>query len=123
MLQMEELNLNSRRSFLKKSLIGGTGILAFSAIPNEVFAKTDLVKITILHTNDVHSHIEPFPDNDPKFAGLGGVVRRAALIKKIRREEKNVLLLDAGDIFQGTPYFNLYGGELEFILHPRPLVS
>ena len=87
MLQMEELNLNSRRSFLKKSLIGGTGILTFSAIPNEVFAKTDLVKITILHTNDVHSHIEPFPDNDPKFAGLGGVVRRAALIKKIRSEE------------------------------------
>ncbi len=113
---MEELNLNSRRSFLKKSLIGGTGLLAFSAIPNEVFAKTDLVKITILHTNDVHSHIEPFPDNDPKFAGLGGVVRRAALIKKIRSEEKNVLLLDAGDIFQGTPYFNLYGGELEFKL-------
>jgi 5'-nucleotidase len=113
---MGELNLNSRRSFLKKSIYGGAGFLAFSAIPEEALAKTDLVKITILHTNDVHSHIDPFPDNDPKYAGLGGVARRAAVIKKIRSEEKNVLLLDAGDIFQGTPYFNMYGGELEFKL-------
>jgi 5'-nucleotidase len=113
---MDELNLNSRRSFLKKSLIGGAGIFALNAIPTDVFAKNDLVKITLLHTNDVHSHIDPFPDNDPKYPGLGGAVRRAALIKKIRTEEKNVLLLDAGDIFQGTPYFNMYGGELEFKL-------
>ncbi|MBL7884341.1 MAG: metallophosphoesterase, partial [Bacteroidia bacterium] len=101
---MEELNLNSRRSFLKKTIMGSAGIFALNAIPTEAFAKTDLVKLTILHTNDVHSHIDPFPDNDPKYPGLGGAVRRAALIKKIRAEEKNVLLLDAGDIFQGTPY-------------------
>ncbi|MGB3949135.1 MAG: metallophosphatase [Bacteroidia bacterium] len=113
---MAELSMNSRRDFLKKTLVSGAGMFALSAIPNDVFAKSDMVKITILHTNDVHSHIDPFPDNDPKFAGLGGVVRRAALIKKIRSEEKNVLLLDAGDIFQGTPYFNMYGGELEFKL-------
>jgi len=113
---MDELNLNSRRSFLKKSALAGAGIFAINAIPDEVFAKTDLVKITILHTNDVHSHIDPFPGNDPKFPGLGGAVNRAALIKKIRTEEKNVLLLDVGDIFQGTPYFNMYGGELEFKL-------
>jgi 5'-nucleotidase len=48
--------------------------------------------------------------------GLGGVARRAALVKKIRSEQPNVLLLDAGDVFQGTPYFNLYGGELEFTI-------
>lgn len=113
---MAELSMNSRRDFLKKTLVSGAGMFALSAISNDVFAKSDMVKITILHTNDVHSHIDPFPDNDPKFAGLGGVVRRAALIKKIRSEEKNVLLLDAGDIFQGTPYFNMYGGELEFKL-------
>ena len=113
---MDELNLNSRRSFLKKSALAGAGIFAFNAIPNEVFAKTELVKITLLHTNDVHSHIDPFPSNDPKYPELGGVVNRAALIKKIRAEEKNVLLLDAGDVFQGTPYFNMYGGELEFKL-------
>jgi 5'-nucleotidase len=47
---------------------------------------------------------------------MGGVARRAALIESIRRENPNVLLLDAGDIFQGTPYFNYYGGELEFKL-------
>ena len=113
---MGELNMNNRREFLKKTLLSSAGLFALNAIPNEVFAKSDLVKITILHTNDVHSHIDPFPDNHPKFAGLGGAVRRAALIKKIRSEEKNVLLLDVGDIFQGTPYFNMYGGELEFKL-------
>jgi 5'-nucleotidase len=47
---------------------------------------------------------------------MGGVARRAALIESIRKENPNVLLLDAGDIFQGTPYFNYYGGELEFKL-------
>lgn len=113
---MGGLNMNNRREFLKKTLLSSAGLFALNAIPNEVFAKSDLVKITILHTNDVHSHIDPFPDNHPKFAGLGGAVRRAALIKKIRSEEKNVLLLDVGDIFQGTPYFNMYGGELEFKL-------
>jgi 5'-nucleotidase len=46
---------------------------------------------------------------------MGGVARRAALIETIRKENPNVLLLDAGDIFQGTPYF-YYGGELEFKL-------
>ncbi|MCW3083097.1 MAG: 5-nucleotidase [Bacteroidetes bacterium] len=113
---MDALNINSRRSFLKKTALAGAGIFAINAIPAEVFAKTDLVKLTILHTNDVHSHIDPFPSNDPKYPELGGAVNRAALIKKIRTEEKNVLLLDVGDIFQGTPYFNLYGGELEFKL-------
>lgn len=113
---MQESNMNNRREFLKKTLLSGAGIFALNAIPNDVFAKSNMVKITLLHTNDVHSHIDPFADNHPKYPGLGGVVRRAALIKKIRSEEKNVLLLDAGDIFQGTPYFNMYGGELEFKL-------
>ncbi len=113
---MKGSNMNSRREFLKKTAFAGAGIIAFNSIPNEVLAKTEMVKITILHTNDVHSHIDPFPDNDPKYAGLGGVVRRAALIKKIRNEEKNVLLFDVGDVFQGTPYFNMYGGELELKL-------
>ena len=108
--------MNSRRAFLKKTAFAGAGIITFNSISNEALAKTEMVKITILHTNDVHSHIDPFPDNDPKYAGLGGVVRRAALIKKIRNEEKNVLLFDVGDVFQGTPYFNMYGGELELKL-------
>lgn len=72
--------------------------------------------ITILHTNDTHSHIDSFPPNDPRYAGRGGVAQRAVLIEKIRKENPNTLLLDAGDIFQGTPYFNYYGGALEFKL-------
>ncbi|MCX6291755.1 MAG: metallophosphatase [Bacteroidetes bacterium] len=104
-----------RRNFLK-TLAGSAALLGMGASPLELLAKQDIEKLTILHTNDVHSRIDPFPDNDPKYAGLGGTARRAALIKKIRAEEKNVLLLDSGDSFQGTPYFNMYGGELEFKL-------
>lgn len=73
-------------------------------------------KLTVLHTNDTHSYIDAFAPDHPRYAGKGGVARRAALVKKVRSEEKNVLLLDAGDIFQGTPYFNYYGGELDFKL-------
>ncbi|MBL4651352.1 MAG: metallophosphatase [Flavobacteriales bacterium] len=76
----------------------------------------EIIKLTVLHTNDMHSHIDPFPLNDPKYPGLGGIEKRAALINNIRSKEENILLLDAGDVFQGTPYFNMYGGELEFKL-------
>jgi len=108
----------SRRDFIRTltgagTLFGlGTLTSAFQILEN----RNEKVKVVILHTNDVHSHLEPFPANDPKFAGLGGVERRAAMIKQIRSQEKNVLVLDAGDIFQGTPYFNMYGGEAEIKL-------
>lgn len=105
----------NRRTFLKV-LSGAGALLALGFTRKSPAHKKGPVKIVILHTNDVHSHIEPFPDNDPKYPGLGGVERRASLIQKIRQEEENVLLLDAGDIFQGTPYFNMYGGELEMKL-------
>ena len=72
--------------------------------------------ITILHTNDVHSHIEPFPANDKRNANRGGIAKRATIVENIRQENPNTLLLDAGDMFQGTPYFNFYGGEIEFKL-------
>lgn len=106
------MNNTSRRDFLRllASLAAGTTLSSFGKAGN------DNVRIVILHTNDVHSHLDPFPDNDPKYAGLGGVERRAALIRKIRAQEENVLLLDAGDMFQGTPYFNLYNGEPEIKL-------
>jgi len=107
----------SRRKFIKQSLLGGISFSFLSLFPFSAFAKKKkTTKITILHTNDVHSHIEPFPDNDPKYPGLGGAARRASLIQQIRNEEENVLLFDAGDIFQGTPYFNMYNGELDFKL-------
>lgn len=107
--------MSNRRDFLR-TLVAASAYAGLQGIPFKALAKKDIVKITILHTNDVHSHIDPFPDNDPKYPGLGGVAQRAAIITKIRNEEKNVLLLDCGDIFQGTPYFNLYGGEVEIKL-------
>jgi 5'-nucleotidase len=106
----------NRRDFLR-TLTGAGSLLGLGLLSSAFKTEDDShVRIVILHTNDVHSHIDPFPDNDPKFAGLGGVERRAALINKIRSEEKNVLVFDAGDIFQGTPYFNMYGGEIEMKL-------
>jgi 5'-nucleotidase len=71
------------------------------------------LKLTILHTNDTHSRLEPFPMDGGRNQGLGGIAARMQLINRIRSEEENVLLLDAGDIFQGTPYFNMYKGEPE----------
>ena len=103
--------MSNRRSFIKQS---GLGILGLSLVPQLSFAKRGDVKITILHTNDMHSHIQPFTSGRNK--GLGGMAQRAGLINSIREKEDHVLLLDAGDIFQGTPYFNFYGGELEFKL-------
>ena len=104
--------MHDRRDFIR-TLIRGMAWAGLSSFPTEIFAAHDLVKLTILHTNDVHSRIDPFPENDPKYPGMGGVARRAAIINHIRSQEKNVILLDAGDIFQGTPYFNMYGGEPE----------
>ena len=104
-----------RRDFIQNTALSsaflGLGGLSLSSF------KTDNTKhLTILHTNDVHSYIDPFPPTHPKNPNMGGVARRAALIETIRKENPNVLLLDAGDIFQGTPYFNYYGGEIEFKL-------
>lgn len=63
--------------------------------------------LVILHTNDTHSQI------DPESHDLGGVMRRKAVIDSVRGAEKNVMLVDAGDVVQGTLYFNLYRGEVE----------
>ncbi|GIV42703.1 MAG: metallophosphatase [Vicingaceae bacterium] len=104
----------NRRWFLKQlALLGSAAFIMPKELMAEWLWKHNWVKITILHTNDTHSRIDPFPDNDPKYPGLGGVVARSKMIDKIRSEEKNVLLLDSGDIFQGTPYFNLFGGKVE----------
>ena len=126
-LELPKNSIMKRRDFiqntaLSSALLGLGGLASLcSAAPrvslssfNTVDSKTK--KLTILHTNDVHSYIDPFPPTHPKNPNMGGVARRAALIETIRKENPNVLLLDAGDIFQGTPYFNYYGGELEFKL-------
>src|SRR6187549_1628848 len=112
---MEEYQDKTRREFIT-GITGAVLAASVTSLPSIVEAKNEVVKLTILHTNDVHSHIDPFEDNHPKYPGMGGVARRSAIIKKIRTEERNVLLFDAGDIFQGTPYYNMYGGELELKL-------
>ncbi len=105
----------NRRNFIQKTaassafIATGLSLSSFDLAPKRKH-------LTILHTNDVHSYIDPFPPDHPKNPNKGGVARRAALIDGIRRENPNVLLLDAGDIFQGTPYFNYYGGALELKL-------
>ena len=102
----------SRRRFIKQFSAGAT---LLSLAPLELLAaREEVIKISILHTNDIHSRIECFTSGRNK--GAGGMLQLASVIKQIRYEEENILLLDAGDIFQGTPYFNYYGGELEFKL-------
>jgi len=107
--------MQNRRTFIRNLGAGGLGVFVLSG-SMRAFAKSDLVQLTILHTNDFHSHIEPFPKDAPRNAGEGGMAKRAAMIRQIRSEQKNVLVFDAGDIFQGTPYFNYYKGELELKL-------
>lgn len=110
----------NRKQFLRT--VGG-GTLALTLAPNLVWAenfsaekKIAAKHLTILHTNDQHSRIEPFDASYAKNPNQGGFARRAALVQKFRQENSNLLLLDSGDTFQGTPYFNFFGGELEFKL-------
>lgn len=112
----------TRRRFLttagQLALVAGSSTL----LPNTLSARSllseegRLHRLTILHTNDVHSRVEPFPMDGGKYQGQGGAARRSARIRQIRAEVPHVLLLDAGDMFQGTPYFNYFGGELEMKL-------
>lgn len=109
---------SNRRQFLK---VFGTAAVIGSVAPDVLaFGKSKSTTLTILHTNDVHSRLDPFPMDGSRNAGRGGVARRATLIRKIRQEQvdgqpRQVLLFDAGDIFQGTPYFNIYKGEPEIL--------
>ena len=103
-----------RRDFITNSSIAGLGVLSTSGVLPSLVHET--TRVTILHTNDMHSRVEPFPKDAARNAGMGGVARRSALIDRVRKAEDHVLLFDCGDIFQGTPYFNYYGGELEFKL-------
>lgn len=109
--------MRSRRKFLNDSLFLSGGVMVGLPTLSQLGFPGDRSRqLTVLHTNDTHSHIDPFSAADAKYPNRGGVVNRAKWIEEIRREQKNVLLLDAGDIFQGTPYFNKYGGVLEMKL-------
>ena len=107
-----------RSDFVRNSFLVAGGLV----VSSKLFAQDSnrdtkkVARLTILHTNDTHSNIDPFPSNHAKYPNMGGVSKRYTLINKVREEEEHVLLLDAGDIFQGTPYFNKYGGILEMKL-------
>ncbi|AQG80793.1 bifunctional metallophosphatase/5'-nucleotidase [Spirosoma montaniterrae] len=106
-----DASASNRRQFLK--LLGTAAVVG--SITPDVLAARKATSITILHTNDVHSRLDPFPMDGGRNAGRGGVARRATLLRQIRQQQANVLLFDAGDVFQGTPYFNLYKGEPEIL--------
>lgn len=106
----------SRRTFIHRSAGAGAALIVPGWMHASAMLHGELTKLVILHTNDVHSRIDPFPEDGSRNAGYGGAARRAAIIEKIRKDNEHVLLLDAGDIFQGTPYFNFYLGELDIKL-------
>ncbi len=70
-------------------------------------------KLTILHVNDTHSHLEP--ERSSPEAGKGGAIERAAYVDSVRKADgkRNVLVLHAGDFSQGTSYFSILGGDIE----------
>jgi len=115
------MSLNRKR-FLQQMAIMAAG----AALPMDAMAKTlqsasnsgnkksqDRLDLLLLHTNDLHSRIEPFPANHP-MAGKGGIANLATLIQQHKKQHPHLLLLDCGDVFQGTPYFNLFGGAVEY---------
>lgn len=106
----------SRRNFIQRSSAAGAALMMPGWINGSSIFGGELSRLVILHTNDTHSRIQPFPDDGSRNAGLGGAARRATLIENLRKENEHVLLFDSGDIFQGTPYFNFFGGELDIKL-------
>ncbi|MDC0231381.1 bifunctional metallophosphatase/5'-nucleotidase, partial [Aureispira] len=86
----------NRRSFLGRlggfAVVAGATTMMPKVLKAEAFCSEEgrLHKLTILHTNDVHSRIEPFPMDGGKNQGRGGIAKRAALINKIRKEEDQV---------------------------------
>lgn len=104
----------SRRTFMKTMAVG-SGTIAYMATALTVHgAGPEVYQLRVVHTNDHHARIEPVLNGSTPVHG--GVSRRKTLIDAIRNEGGNQVLLDAGDVFQGTLYFNQYRGmaDLEF---------
>ncbi len=102
----------NRRKFIYNSSLASLSVMGLKSCN---LNSRDL-KITILHTNDVHSQIDPFPSNHNLYPNKGGFAKRASLFKELITINPNTLIFDAGDIFQGTPYFNFFQGDLELNL-------
>jgi 5'-nucleotidase len=119
--------MKTRREFLSNAVLAGLSMPLVKSTARFPWRETDAsisapllepekgeTLITVLHTNDTHSQIDPILENDKTYPGKGGVARRATLVKRVRKENPNTLLIDAGDVLQGTPYFNFYKGEVEY---------
>ena len=113
------MSLNRKRFLQQMATITAGALLPADAIGQLLQGdanhrkSVERLELLLLHTNDLHSRIEPFPANHP-LAGKGGIANLATLIQQHKQQNPNVLLLDCGDVFQGTPYFNLFGGALEY---------
>ncbi len=101
----------NRRRFVR-NIAAGTAGISFGMLPMELLADEDFITISILHTNDLHCHIEPFSGSNEQYDGKGGIARISEFADNLRKINPNTLLLDAGDMFQGTSYFNYFKGEL-----------
>ena len=103
---------NTNTRFYAISILFLAAFFCTALIPPPAAAEGAPVKLTILHTNDIHSHLAPF-DVPEIGKNLGGAARHYEFIKKARSENANVILLDAGDIFQGTPFYTFFKGEAD----------
>lgn len=108
---MAEYGYN-RRQFIRELGISAGAIGLSAYFPTYLHARGVTYRLSIMHTNDTHSRIDPYPEGS-SMAGMGGISARMDLLNTIRSESKRSILLDAGDFFQGTPYFNFYQGEVE----------
>ncbi len=104
------LLLKLMRGNLLKWLVMSTCLLAVALSPNALSTDSTDLSLTILHTNDIHAHLEPFIEHGKT---VGGIARIAHLIRDFRQKEPDALVVDAGDIFQGTPLYTKYKGEPE----------
>lgn len=98
------------RGNLLKWLVMSTCLLAVALSPNALSTDSTDLSLTILHTNDIHAHLEPFIEHGKT---VGGIARIAHLIRGFRQKEPDALVVDGGDIFQGTPLYTKYKGEPE----------
>ena len=138
-LTLLSLTESSNISLLKKPkkyfvmLKGIASVLTVVLLQQIFVVVTSPFQLNILHTNDIHARVDMFsrrsqsckveemkPD-DKKTKCYGGVVRRGGFIEEFRKKHKNVLLLDAGDQYQGTLWFHVFRGHIArfFLEHHR----
>lgn len=111
----------NRRDWLQMAGTAALGMSGSSFLLTEEYAEAAAKTatgakskvVTLVHTNDTHSRIDPYTKG--KYKGLGGIARRATMISQVRQQNPATLVLDAGDFFQGTPYFNMFKGRIELM--------